>query len=193
MIHAATKYLGGHNDLLAGSVSGAEPLVSAIVDARGVLGPILDPHSAYLLIRGLKTLSLRVQRQNRSAMVIAQWLEADPWVIRTYYPGLQSHPDHQVAKRQMSGFGGVISFTVGRTPIDAARFIDCCTIPIIAPSLGGVETLIEQPAIMSYFELTSAQRAAIGIEDNLVRLAVGIEDSADLISDLSNALKQARE
>lgn len=189
VLHSATKYLGGHNDLLAGSLSGNEALLSALRDFRGVLGPILDAHSAYLLIRGLKTLDLRVHRQNDSALRIARALEEHPAVERVFYPGLPSHPDHEVAVRQMRGFGGVVSFVV-RGDLDAAsRFVDAVEIPSIAPSLGGVETLIEQPALMSFYELTTEERRAIGIEDGLVRLAVGVEDPDDLIVDLTLALE----
>jgi cystathionine gamma-synthase len=188
VLHSATKYLGGHNDLLAGSLSGKASLVSGLRDLRGVLGAVLDPHAAYLLLRGAKTLDLRVRRQNETALRVAGWLEAQPRVERVFYPGLPSHPDHEVAARQMSGFGGVVSFLVKGDLDDASRFIDAATLPIIAPSLGGVETLIEQPALMSFYELTTAERLAIGIFDNLVRLAVGIEDADDLIADLGNAL-----
>jgi cystathionine gamma-synthase len=187
VLHSATKYLGGHNDLLAGSLSGKASLISGLRDLRGVLGAVLDPHAAYLLLRGAKTLELRVRRQNETALRVAGWLEAHPRVERVFYPGLPSHPDHDVAVRQMSGFGGVVSFLVKGSLDDASRFIDATTLPIIAPSLGGVESLIEQPALMSFYELTTAERLAIGIYDNLVRLAVGIEDADDLIADLGNA------
>jgi cystathionine gamma-synthase len=191
-IHSATKYLGGHNDLLAGSVSGRLGLIDAIRDVRGVLGGVLDPHSAYLLGRGLKTLTLRVKQQNESALSIARWLEAQPGVQRVWYPGLASHPDHSVAREQMSGFGGVVTFEV-RGGIDAgSRLVDACRLARIAPSLGGVETLIEQPALMSFYELTTEQRLAIGIKDELIRLAVGIEDTNELIADLDHALSAAR-
>ena len=128
-----------------------------------------------------------MRRQNETALRVAAWLEAHPRVERVFYPGLESHPDHEVAARQMSGFGGVVSFLVKGGLDDASRFIDATTLPIIAPSLGGVESLIEQPALMSFYELTTAERLAIGIHDNLVRLAVGIEDADDLVADLANA------
>jgi cystathionine gamma-synthase len=187
VLHSATKYLGGHNDLLAGSLSGKAPLISGLRDLRGVLGAVLDPHAAYLLLRGAKTLELRVRRQNETALRVASWLEAHPRVARVFYPGLPSHPDHSVAARQMSGFGGVVSFLVKGGLDEASRFIDATRLPIIAPSLGGVESLIEQPALMSFYELTTAERLAIGIADNLVRLSVGIEDADDLVADLENA------
>jgi len=152
------------------------------------LGPVLDPHSAYLLIRGMKTLALRVERQNDSALQIARWLEQQGQVERVWYPGLPSHPDHAVAQRTMRGFGGVVSFQVKGGLDAASKVIDGCKLCTLAPSLGGVDTLIEQPALMSFYELTTEQREEIGIYDNLIRLAVGIEDANDLIADLGQAL-----
>jgi cystathionine gamma-synthase len=189
VLHSGTKYLGGHNDLLAGAICGKAGVVSALRDFRGVLGGTLDPHSAYLLIRGTKTLDLRVRRQNESALKVARWLEAHPAIERVYYPGLESHPDYRVARDQMRGFGGVVSFLVRGELEDASRVVDACRLASIAPSLGGVETLIEQPALMSFYELTREERLAIGIRENLIRLSVGIEDVEDLIADLSQALK----
>jgi cystathionine gamma-synthase len=188
VIHSGTKYLGGHNDLLAGSVSGSAGLVSAIRDLRSVLGPILDPHSAYLLLRGMKTLDLRVKRQNESGLALARWLSSHPRVERVFYPGLESHPDHALAARQMSGFGGVVSFLVQGDMDATSRCLDRCQLFTLAPSLGGVESLIEQPALMSFHELTTEQRREVGIADNLVRMAVGLEDVEDLRADLERAL-----
>jgi cystathionine gamma-synthase len=190
-MQSGTKYLGGHNDLLAGSISGRASLVSAIRDLRGVLGGMLDPHSAYLLLRGMKTLSLRVERQNQSALQIARFLEADRRVRRVWYPGLASHPDHAIASEQMKGFGGVVTFQLDADAPRTSRFVDACKLATIAPSLGAVETLIEQPALMSYFELTTEQRQAIGIADSLIRLSVGVEACEDLVADLSQALDAA--
>jgi len=190
-LQSGTKYLGGHNDLLAGSISGRASLVSAIRDSRGVLGGMLDPHPAYLLLRGMKTLPLRVERQNQSALQIARFLEADRRVRRVWYPGLASHPDHAVAREQMKGFGGVVTFQLDADAARTSRFVDACKLATIAPSLGAVETLIEQPALMSYFELTTEQREAIGISDSLVRLSVGIEECEDLMEDLGQALDAA--
>jgi cystathionine gamma-synthase len=190
-LQSCTKYLAGHNDVLAGAISGRAPLIAAIRDLRGVLGGILDPHAAYLLLRGMKTLSLRVDRHNRTALQVAQWLESHRRVRRVFYPGLPSHPDHGVAREQMKGFGGVVSFLVEGGLREASRFVDACKLATIAPSLGAVETLIEQPALMSYFELTTEERAAIGIHDNLIRLAIGIEDADDVIGDLAQALDAA--
>jgi cystathionine gamma-synthase len=187
--HSATKYLGGHHDLLAGVVAARKDRIAALRDARGVLGGIVDPQSAYLLERGLKTLGLRVAQQNATAMRIAQFLEAHPKIERVWYPGLPSHPDHEVAKKQMSGFGGVVSFTVRGTLEQTSQFIDAMQIPYIAPSLGGVDSLIEQPALMSYFEKTPEERLEVGITGNLVRFAIGVEDAEDLIADLEQALR----
>ena len=188
VLHSCTKYLGGHNDLLAGAVIGNEGLVALVRDARDVLGGVLDPHAAYLLLRGLKTLSLRVARQNETGLAIARWLETRPEVARVHYPGLKSHPDHAVAARLMTGFGGVVSFVLHADLDTTARALDACELATIAPSLGGVETLIEQPAIMSYYGLSSEERAAVGISDGLVRLSVGIEDADDIREDLARVL-----
>lgn len=195
VVHSASKYLSGHNDLLAGVVVGEAGLLHGLRQSQGILGGVLDPHAAFLLGRGLKTLELRVSRQNETAQRIAEFLEAHQAVERVWYPGLASHPDHDFAIQQMSGFGGVVSFEVapfaGLSPLDSAsRFIDALTIPILAASLGGPETLVEQPALMSYYELSTAERLAIGMKDNLVRLALGLEDADDLIADLKQALGQ---
>lgn len=188
VIHSATKYLSGHNDILAGVVVGRGDRIRALRESRGVLGGIVDPHAAFLLDRGLKTLGVRLGQQNASALAIARFLEAHPAIERVWYPGLPSHPDHEVAAAQMVGFGGVVTFEVKGDLQTTGQFIDRLRIPYIAPSLGGVESLIEQPALMSYYEKTSEERAALGIKDNLVRLAVGIEDTDDLIEDLEQAL-----
>jgi cystathionine gamma-synthase len=188
VIHSATKYLGGHNDLLAGCVLGGKDLVGAIREFQGMLGSVPDPTSSFLLARGLKTFALRLARQNESGQTIAEFLAAHPKVERVHYPGLPGHPGHEVARRQMRGFGGVVSFELRGTLADGSRFVDALRIPQIAPSLGGVESLVEQPSLMSFFELSPEQRAALGIKDNLVRYSVGIEDVADLIADLRQAL-----
>jgi cystathionine gamma-synthase len=188
VLHSATKYLGGHNDLLAGAVCGDAGLLSALRDFRGVIGGVLDPHSAYLLVRGMKTLALRVQRQNATALAIARFLEQHPAVERVFYPWLPSHPDHEIARAQMQGGGGVVSFLIAGALDEASKVVDACKIASMAPSLGGVETLIEQPALMSFYEKTTEERLAIGIRDNLIRLSVGIEEEKDLIADLAQAL-----
>lgn len=188
VMHSATKYLAGHNDLLAGVVVGSADRIAALRDARGILGGVVDPQNAFLLERGIKTLGVRVRQQNQTAQAVAEFLEAHPRIERVWYPGLASHPDHAIAKKQMSGFGGVVSFEVIGDLDTAARFVDALEIPYIAASLGGVESLIEQPAIMSYFDKTREERLALGIKDNLVRFALGIEDADDIIRDLDQAL-----
>jgi cystathionine gamma-synthase len=190
VLHSATKYLGGHNDLLAGAVTGSRELVPLIRQALWVMGAVVDPHAGFLLNRGLKTLSLRLHHQNATAQAVAQFLEAHPRIRRVWYPGLESHPDHAVAAAQMDGFGGVVSFEVDGDLQTTSRFVDAVAIPIIAPSLGGVETLIEQPALMSYYEFSTEERLEVGIKDNLVRLSLGIEDQADIIDDLDRSLAE---
>jgi cystathionine gamma-synthase len=188
VVHSATKYLGGHNDLLAGIVAGEAGLIASLRNALGVLGGIADPSNAALLLRGLKTLALRISQQNKNGQVVAEFLESHSKIEKVWYPGLPSHPDHHIAKKQMSGFGGVVSFTVKGDLDTTSHFIDALQIPFIAPSFGGVETLIEQPALMSFFELAPEERLAVGIPENLVRLSLGIEDAEDLIADLDQAL-----
>lgn len=188
VVHSATKYLGGHNDLLAGVVIGSKYMLNTVKEMRGILGAVSDPQTAYLLLRGLKTLELRVKRQNETADKIAHFLAKHPAVRRVYYPGLVSHPDYEVAIEQMSGFGGVVSFELETDLEGAGRFIDQLKIPYIGPSLGGVESLVEQVAIISYYELSSEERAEIGIGDSLIRLAAGIESADDLLADLAQAL-----
>lgn len=191
IVHSCTKYLGGHNDLLAGAVVGRPGIIGALREAQGMLGGICDPHSAYLLLRGLKTFALRMERHNANGLAVARFLAEHPRVARVHYPGLESHPDHAVAAAQMRGFGGVVSFEIAGDLEATSRFIDRLRIPYIAPSLGGVESLVEQPALMSFYELTSEERLAVGIRDNLVRLSCGIEDTDDLIEDLKQALATA--
>jgi cystathionine gamma-synthase len=188
VVHSATKYLSGHNDALGGVVVGPQHLVSLLRDARGVLGSVLDPHAAFLIARGLKTLGVRVDRQNATSLAIARALEAHARIERVFYPMLESHPSHAIARTQMRGGGGVVSFIVKGGYAAAARLIDSLKIPKIAASLGGVESLIEQPALMSYSELSPEELAKIGIDPALVRMSVGIEDSADLLHDLAQGL-----
>lgn len=188
VVHSATKYIGGHHDVLAGVVCGSRALVSGVRDLRGVLGGVCDPHAAFLVARGIKTLELRVMRASDTANKIAERLSAHPKVERVWYPGLASHPDHAIAKEQMRAFGGVVSFVV-KGGYEAARaVVDRCELCAIGPSFGGPETLIEQPAVMSFYAMSTEERAKAGIEDGLIRLAVGLEEPNDVIADLERAL-----
>jgi cystathionine gamma-synthase len=171
---------------LAGAVVGSRELLAPIKDARGVLGGMGNPHEAYLLIRGMKTVALRVRRQNENGRRVAEYLEAHPAIHRVYYPGLSSHPDHQVARQQMTGFGSVVSFEIEGDFETTGRFIDRLNLPYVGPTLGGVESVIEQPATL--FSLDREERLAANITDNLVRYAIGIEDAEDIIADLEQAL-----
>jgi cystathionine gamma-synthase len=189
VLHSATKYLGGHNDLLAGAVAGPGTIIQALRKAVGVLGGVTTSHNAYLLLRGMKTLSLRMARHSDNAMRVAKMLEIHPRVRRVFYPGLASHPDHEAASRLMKGFGGLVSFEVDGDFEATVRFVDRCRIPYLAPSLGGVESLIEMPVLMSYWDTPKPERERFGITDSLVRLACGIEDPDDLIADLNQALE----
>jgi cystathionine gamma-synthase len=192
VIHSATKYLGGHNDLLCGVAAGPSQIMGPVREAVGVLGGVTDANSAWLLLRGLKTLALRMERHNQNAATLARWLEGHPQVRRVWYPGLPSHPDHAAARQLMKGFGGVVTFEVEGDLDATCRFIDACRIPYIAPSLGGAESLIEMPAIMSFWDQTPERRQELGITDSLVRLSCGIEDADDLIADLDQALDRTK-
>ncbi|NUQ38010.1 MAG: aminotransferase class I/II-fold pyridoxal phosphate-dependent enzyme [Caldilineales bacterium] len=188
VVHSVTKYLAGHNDLLAGVIIGSGGLTAALREAQSLFGAVVDPGAAFQIGRGLQTLGLRVTRQNENGLAIARFLEQHPKVLRVWYPGLPSHPDHAIARQQMAGFGGVVSFEIAGDGPAAARFIDALRLPYIAASLGGVDSLIEQPAIMSYYDADPEARQALGIDDALVRFAIGIEETADLIADLTQAL-----
>ena len=189
VLHSATKYLGGHNDLLAGVVVGSAEKLAPVRQLRGIMGGINSPHNAYLLERGLKTLALRMERHNTNGLAVARFLESHPRVERVLYPGLESHPFHAVAARTMRGCGGLVTFFIkGADWRQTAAVIDAVRIPRIGPSLGGVESLIEQPLVMSYWNYSPAERATFRIADNMIRLACGIEDPADLVADLAQAL-----
>jgi cystathionine gamma-synthase len=190
VVHSATKYLGGHNDLLAGVVAGNRELIASIKALLGIFGAIVDPGNASLLLRGIKTLGLRVAQHNINGQLVAEFLEGHPKIERVWYPGLASHPDHSTAVKQMRGFGGVVSFTVKGGLEAAGHLVDSVRLPLLAVSLGGVESLIEQPALMSYYELSDQERLKHGIPGNLVRLSLGIEDTHDLIRDLEQAIAQ---
>jgi cystathionine gamma-synthase len=189
VLHSATKYLGGHNDLLAGTVIGRTELMEPVRNLRGIMGGVNSPHNAYLLERGLKTLALRMERHNANGLAVARFLESHPRVERVLYPGLESHPFHDVAARTMRGCGGLVTFFIKDADWRrTADVIDAVKIPRIGPSLGGVESLIEQPLVMSYWNYSPQERQAFRIHDNMIRMACGIEDADDLIADLAQAL-----
>jgi len=191
VVHSASKYLGGHNDLLAGVIIGSKSELEDIKAARGILGGVSNPNDSYLLLRGLKTLDLRIRQQNENGLRIAEYLEGHKSIKRVYYPGLETHPDYIVAKKQLSGFGGVVSFEIDGDFEATGRFVDNLKIPYIGPTLGGVESIVQQPA--SLFSLDPIERRLAGLKDNLVRYALGIEDADDLIADLAQALDAVQE
>lgn len=189
VVHSVTKYLAGHNDLLAGAIIGEQTLIERLRASHALFGAVVDPSTAFQINRGLQTLGLRVARQNASGLAVARFLENHPKIRRVWYPGLASHPDHQTARKQMSGFGGVVSFEIAGDGPAASRFVDALHLAHIAPSLGGVDTLVIQPALISYYDTPPAERRALGISDEFIRLALGIEDAQDLIADLVQALE----
>ena len=188
VIHSVTKYLAGHNDLMAGVVIGSYSLITPLRQAQGLLGNIVAPQTAYLILRGLKTLALRVERQNLNGMAVAQFLEGHPRVRKVWYPGLASHRDHDLAAKTMKGGSGVVSFEIDGDAADAYAFLNQLQIPVIGPSLGGVESIISPLAIMGYADLPPEERLKLGIRDELIRFCIGIEDADDLIADLRQAL-----
>lgn len=188
VIHSATKFLGGHADALGGAVCGPKDLVHRIYHFREINGSCLDPMSAYLLLRGMKTLQLRVQRQNENALEIARFLESHARVAKVFYPGLASHENHEVACRQMSGFGGVLSFALHGGFDAVKRFLPRLRYANLAANLGAVETVAGPPATTSHVESTPEERAASGIPEALIRYSAGIEDAEDLIADLRQAI-----
>ncbi len=187
-LHSGTKYLNGHSDLVAGAVIGRADLVKRITHRLNHLGGSLDPHACFLLHRGVKTLALRVSYQNASALAIARVLERHSAVRRVNYPGLESHPQHTIAREALDGFGGMLSFELEGGVDAAERFMARAQLPVIAPSLGGVETLLTRPAATSHSGLTAEERAQVGISDALVRVSVGIEHTDELIEDFEQAL-----
>jgi cystathionine beta-lyase/cystathionine gamma-synthase len=189
-LHSCTKYLNGHSDMVGGAVIGREELVKRVTQQLNLLGGTLDPHACFLLHRGIKTLALRVHYQNRSALKIAEFLESHPAISQVNYSGLAGHPGHSRAQEFFDGFGGMLSFEMTGGVEAADRFIELTTLPTLAPSLGGVETLITRPATTSHSGLSSEARKAIGISDALIRLSVGIEATDDLLEDFDQALKR---
>jgi cystathionine beta-lyase/cystathionine gamma-synthase len=188
-LHSCTKYLNGHSDIVAGAVIGRADLIEKITHKLNHLGGSLDPHACFLLHRGLKTLAVRMRYQNESALKIAKFLEGHPVVNRINYPGLESHPRHQRASELFDGFSGMLSFELNDGVQAAEHFIQNTTLPISAPSLGGVETLITRPATTSHSGMSPEERQALGISDTLIRLSVGIEATEDIIEDFDKALK----
>jgi len=188
VLHSATKYLAGHSDIVAGAVAGSRELVGKVREMMVSLGGSMDPDPAYLLIRGLKTLEIRLRRQCESALAVARFLERHPKVRQVHYPGLASHPDHRLAKRQMTGFGGMLAFDLKGGLPAARRFCDKTRIFLLAVSLGGVESLIVLPIYTSHYRMGTAELAAAGVEPGTIRLSIGLEDPADLIADLKQAL-----
>lgn len=192
VVHSCTKYLAGHNDLLAGAILCRSELMEPIRDLQKTIGGIPDPHGCYLLLRGLKSLAVRMEWQNRSATKVAEFLEHHGRIRKVYYPGLPSHHHHQLAKKYMRGFGGVVTFQVNGDLEETLRFFDALRLCQIGPSLGGPESLLTHPATVSYYNNTPEERLDLGITDDLARLAVGFEEPEDIIADLDQALAAMR-
>jgi len=184
VIQSATKYLGGHNDVLAGAALGSVKATEQIYLWRRMTGGVADPMSCYLLIRGLKTFGMRMERLNSTAMQVAQFLEKQPNIRRVYYPGLPSHPHYEIAKKQMKGFGAVVTFEINGDLNQTLKFLGGLKLCMLGPSLGGPETLVTHPALNSYYNISREERYELGIIDELVRLSVGLEDPRDIIGDL---------
>ena len=187
-LHSATKYLNGHSDIVGGAVVGRAEIIERVTHKLNHLGGAMDPHAAFLLNRGLKTLALRVRFQNDSALAIARFLASHPAVARVNYPGLESHPRHERARKLFDGFGGVLSFELKGSSEQAEALLHRTTLPAIAPSLGGVETLLTRPARTSHAGLSEGDRSRLGIADNLIRMSVGIEATEEILEDLARAL-----
>jgi cystathionine beta-lyase/cystathionine gamma-synthase len=188
VLHSATKYLGGHSDVVGGCVVTDAARAERLWHKRTLLGGCLDPFAAWLLLRGIKTLALRMQSHNRNALAVAEALQSHPAVAGVMYPGLSSHPQHELARRQMTGFGGMVSFELVGGREAGVELVESTRLAVLAVSLGSVETLIEHPASMSHAQLSDEQLHRAGIPPGLVRLSVGIEDPNDLIADLKQAL-----
>ena len=189
VMHSATKYLNGHSDVTAGVLAGPAGMIDQMLKVRKQIGTVLDPYAAYALGRGLKTLAVRVERQNANALVLARWLEKDSRVRTVYYPGLPSHPDHAIAARQMRGFGGMVCVDLGGGYERAARFFDRLQVFKRAASLGGVESLCSLPLLTSQWGHSPEELERAGVTDGMARLSVGLEDADDLIADLDQALR----
>jgi cystathionine beta-lyase/cystathionine gamma-synthase len=185
---STTKYYGGHNDLIGGMIVGSRDFIASARKTLKVYGGVIDPFAAYLTLRGLKTMGLRMERQNLNAMKVAQYLENHPKVKRVYYPGLSSHPQHELAKRQMRGFGGVVCLEL-ESEGKAVKFIESLKLIIHGLSLGGVESLVSMPVYSSHYYLTPQELEEVGLNNRMVRLSLGIEDAEDLTADLEGALE----
>jgi methionine-gamma-lyase len=188
VVHSATKFLAGHSDVIAGAAAGSAALMKKVRENVIYLGGSMDPEAAFLLIRGMKTLRVRVEQQCEAAMMVAKFLEKHPKVARVHYPGLASHPDHKLAKRQMGGFGAMLAFDMKGGLAAARRFCDRARIFLLAASLGGVESLVVLPIYTSHYKMSAEELRASGVEPGTVRVSVGLEDPADLIEDLRQAL-----
>lgn len=188
VMHSATKYLNGHSDVTAGALVGSKVMIERVVPARKLLGGVLEPASAYALGRGMKTLAVRIARHNANAMAVATWLESHPSVSRVFYPGLESHPDHAIARRQMRGFGGMVCFEAAAGQAGAVAFFDRVKLFQRAASLGGTESLCSLPVLTSQYGLSDGQLAEAGVTRGMVRLSIGLEEPGDLIDDLAQAL-----
>jgi len=188
-LHSCTKYLNGHSDIVAGAIIGRADLITKILPKLNHLGGSLDPHACFLLHRGMKTLALRMKQHNNSALNIAEFLENHPSVLQVNYPGLKSHPSYQRNQKLFDGFSGMLSFEIEGGVTAADRFMNATTLPTVAPSLGGVETLLTRPATTSHSGLTPQEREAQGISESLIRVSVGIENTDDLIADFDAALR----
>ena len=189
VMHSGTKYLSGHTDLICGVVAGPQELIDRIRETRTTLGNCMDPHASWMLVRGLKTLAVRVARQNENAQRVAEFLAAQAKVRKVHYPFLRDHPQHAVARQQMSGGGGMVSFEVEGTGEDARRVSESMRLFTLAPSLGGVESLVSIPVLTSHAMIPAAERAKMGVTEQMIRLSVGIENADDLIADLERALE----
>jgi len=190
VIHSATKYLGGHNDLLAGVTLGSDKLMNDVYRMQRMIGATPGPLTCFLLERGLKTFGLRMKHHNEAGLAVARMLEAHPKIEKVWYPGLDSHPDRKIAKEQMKGFGSVVTFLLKGDDAKTRKFIDNLELFLITPSLGGSESLVTQMWMMSFFDYPADFRKKIGMSDNLVRLALGLEDVDDLLADLKQALEK---
>ena len=190
VLHSGTKYFGGHSDIMCGVAAGRRDLIEQVHHARTTLGGCMDPHAAFLLLRGIKTLAVRVERQNESALRIAEFLSSHPKVARVHYPMLKAHPDHAIARKQMTGAGGVLSFEVEGSGADACRVAEALNLFTLAPSLGGVDSLVTIPVLTSHYLIDPAMLQKMGVTEQMIRLSVGLEHVEDLMADLEKGLNQ---